>query len=209
MTTPPNPARRCTLTHYLAGAAGTTALLAATPQADAAVVAVNIGTGTTISAGGNDVTNTATSTSLGFLNGYTMNNFYVGNLSGGPSAVYRSGTWYAQFLDNGTAVGDGSLLNASLGLGAAYFRKSGGSVFSTDVSGNIGFQTSDGNWGWANVAWDRAGRTLTVNSAYVESVSGAPITVGDVGAVPEPSRALLALAGLGTVMLRRRRKQAA
>ena len=65
------------------------------------------------------------------------------------------------------------------------------------------------NWGWANVSWNASAKALTINSAYVESVAGTPITVGNIGAVPEPSRALLALAGFGAVALRRRRKQAA
>jgi MYXO-CTERM domain-containing protein len=59
------------------------------------------------------------------------------------------------------------------------------------------------------VSWDATAKALTINSAYVESVANTPITVGDIGAVPEPSSALLALAGVGAAALRRRRKQAA
>ena len=78
-----------------------------------------------------------------------------------------------------------------------------------ELNKNIGFQTSTGNWGWANVSWNASAKALTFHSAYVESVAGNTITVGNIGAVPEPSRALLALAGLGAAALRRRRKQAA
>jgi MYXO-CTERM domain-containing protein len=49
---------------------------------------------------------------------------------------------------------------------------------------------------------------LTVNGAFVESVAGNSITINEslLAPAPEPSRALLALAGLGGVALRRRRK---
>ncbi len=48
---------------------------------------------------------------------------------------------------------------------------------------------------------------MDINEAWGESVPNTPITIS-VAAAPEPSRALLALAGLGGVALRRRRKQA-
>ena len=113
----------------------------------------------------------------------------------------------ATFLANGTVVGSGG--NGELGM--AYFTATRGylQINSNQLNKNIGFQTTTGNWGWANVSWDATAKEVTFNSAYVESVPGASITVGDVGAVPEPSRALLALAGFGAVALRRRRKQAA
>lgn len=117
-------------------------------------------------------------------------------------------TGLASFFANGTVIGAGGNVNR----GYAYFQSD--SLPSTDFTSdqlnqNIAFKTSSNHWGWANVSWTESTKTLAINSAYVESVAGNTITVGDVGAVPEPSRALLALAGLGSVALRRRRKQAA
>jgi hypothetical protein len=113
----------------------------------------------------------------------------------------------ATFLADGTVVGGGGYGE----LGMAYFTAIRGYLQfnSNQLNKNLGFQTTTGNWGWANVSWDATAKALTFHSAYVESVAGNTITVGDIGAVPEPSRALLALAGLGAAALRRRRKQAA
>ena len=84
--------------------------------------------------------------------------------------------------------------------------------YDTDqLNKNIAFRTGSDNLGYANVSWFVDSKSLVINSAYLETVIDAPITVGDTGvsAAPEPSRALLALVGLGGVALRRRRKQAA
>jgi hypothetical protein len=93
----------------------------------------------------------------------------------------------------------------------AYFASNNSSrdLTADQLNQNLGFQTTTGHWGWANVSWDETAKALTFHQAYVESIAGNSITVGDIGAVPEPSRALLALAGLGGVALRRRRKQVA
>ena len=128
--------------------------------------------------------------------------------------VYESSTngplrGTASFFANGTVIGAGG--NGYLGSG--YFQREDGATgmdFTSDqINKNIGFMTTTQNWGWANVSWNETAKALTINSAYVQSTPNTSITVGDVGAVPEPSRALLALAGLGGVALHRRRKQAA
>lgn len=207
------------LAGYLAGAAGTAAVLAA-PQSDAAVVAVEFGFGPVLSASDGNYFQP--------VDGPIYNNGYIlaaasatflylggpGYLLGG--AVYQNKsfdatTGLAVFFADGTVIGGGANVVTSA-LGYAFFQSTNPVTnFTSDQSDmNIGFKTSDGSWGWANVSWKDAAKTLTINAAYVEE-SGTPITVGDRGlaAAPEPSRALLALAGLCGVALRRRRKQAA
>jgi MYXO-CTERM domain-containing protein len=115
------------------------------------------------------------------------------------------GYGFASFLADGTVVGGGG--NGALGTG--YFYENRFKTKTDQLNKNIGFQTTTGNWGWANVSWNASAKALTINSAYIESVANTPITIAGAAVTPEPSRALLALAGLGAAGLRRRRKQAA
>jgi MYXO-CTERM domain-containing protein len=205
------------LAAYLTGAVGSSFLVSA-PQAEAAVTAVTFGFGSVLSTNsGYYNQNTSTTPNLGtiFAEGRIQPGFppYIPDVSFVRFADFyhnRPGFGYgsASFLANGAIVGGGS--NGPLGM--AYFNSSmrpNLDITSDQLSQNLGFRTSTNNWGWANVSWNATAKELTFNSAYVESVAGNTITVGDVGAVPEPSRALLALAGFGAVALRRRRKQAA
>ena len=216
------------ITGYLAGAVGTAALLGA-PQAEAAVTAVTFGFGS--------VLNTATGYSQQFLvngvsggafgtmyAGGTNSNIRLGRDGSSQGSVYHAynsaarypksqglPTFFADTVTIGGSAGGGSFGNNGY-IGRSFWYNSYNSDFnltSNENNKNIGFRTSSGNFGWANVSWDATAKALTINSAYVESIENAAITVGDVGAVPEPSRALLALAGFGAVALRRRRKQAA
>ncbi len=204
-------AQRSPLAGYLAGAAGLSALLAA-PQVEAAVTSVTFGFGSELSFPADNNGNftvgafgviransNATYTSIGAHPASNLGGVYNTGLLFGDSGI-------PTFFANGTVIGAGG--NGAIGYG--YFRAYGsGSVIdltSDQLNKNIGFKTSTDNWGWANVSWNETAQALTINSAYVESVVGNSITVG---AVPEPSRALLALAGLGGVALRRRRKLAA
>jgi MYXO-CTERM domain-containing protein len=107
------------------------------------------------------------------------------------------------FFNEGVVIGGGG--NGNTGFAWLQENNNPSLDFTSDqLNKNIGFKTSTGNWGWANVSWTEASKTLAINYAFVESVPGNSITI-----TPEPSRALLALAGLGGVALRRRRKQAA
>ncbi len=200
------------LAAYLTGAVGSTFLISA-PQAEAAVTSVTFGFGSVLDI--SDGINTSPTTpDLGILLG--VGNSYIRRL-GSPSNpahgfVYhnRSGDIYSgipSFFASGTVIGTGS----NGGYGAGFFSNDYEprlSIPTDQLNKNIGFKTSTGNWGWANVSWNATAKGLTINSAYVESVPNTPITIS-VAAVPEPSRALLALAGFGAVALRRRRKQAA
>ncbi len=190
------------LAAYLTGAVGSSFLVSA-PQAQAAVTAVTFPVSVLNQSSGNLGT---TSPDLGNV-----------LMSGFPNVIFQRNTYQNVELnmDYGTAkfFANGTILGAGAGgyLGFAFFHSGTDASLNlaSQLNKNIGFKTSTNNFGWANVSWDASAKALTFNSAYVESVPGATIIVGDVGAVPEPSRALLALAGIGAVALRRRRKQAA
>ena len=226
MTTPETLLTR-KLAGYLAGAAGTAAMLAA-PQTEAAVTAVTFAFGPVFNAaddvGGNGTyfaVNNVPGDYLGYLQGWANANFLL--LGGTPSptnyvgAVYQNKSYDANFglpvfFANGTVIGTGLNLGPGGGLGYAVFQDTNPLTdFTSDqLNKNIAFQTHNGNWGWANVSWDETLKSLTINEAWVESTPLAPITINAApAAAPEPSRALLVLAGLAGATLRRRRKQAA
>jgi MYXO-CTERM domain-containing protein len=206
---------------YLTGAVGST-FLASAPQAEAAVTSVTFGFGSVLRASDNIRSyNTSTTPNYGTIMaiGETRPTgdpepfppfYYTVSLGAHPFAnkdlFYHNRLGYAygfaSFLANGAIVGGGG--NGALGI--AYFYENRFKTTTDQLNKNIGFKTATNNWGWANVSWDATAKALTINSAYIESEANTPITIA---AIPEPSRALLALAGLGAAALRRRRKQAA
>ena len=227
LRTTPRLCPSASLATYLTGAVGGTLLFAA-PQADAAVTAVTFGFGSVLDiTDGSSYTTPTTpnfgtiprwvSYSPGMFDMPAQSTFRIGEIFSQYGHFYQQssgnygglGIGLPTFLANGTIVGAGG--NGALGM--AYFASSNSDrdLNSNQLNQNLGFQTTTGNWGWANVSWDYTAKALTFNSAYVESIPGNSITVGNTGisAAPEPSRTLLALAGLAGVGLRRRRKQAA
>jgi|GEM_PF-795946 len=223
------PVPSSSLAGYLTGVVGGSLLLAA-PQAEASVTAITFGFGSVLDASDGSSYSISTTPSFGTMSAWAT--YDVDMMMGGPGVttlrfgtetyqysgrVYQQGAGnysgygigLASFLADGTVIGNGG--NGVLGM--AYFAspQPARDVTTDQLNQNIGFQTSAGNWGWANVSWDATAKALTFNSAYVESVAGQSITVGDTGvsAAPEPSRALLALAGMAGVALRRRRKRVA
>jgi len=215
------------LAAYLTGAVGSTFLIAA-PQAEAAVTSITFGFGSVLDTSDGSSYTVSTTPNFGTISqwaqynpGYygppmtTLRVGFDGYQYGGrfyqqsPGTNNGYGVGLASFLTAGTIVGNGG--NGALGM--AYFASpnSARDITTDQLNKNLGFKTSTGHWGWANVSWNATAKALTFNSAYVESVAGQSITVGDTGtsAAPEPSRALLALAGMAGVALRRRRKQEA
>lgn len=204
-------AQRPKMAAYLAGAAGTAAMLGA-PQAEAAVTAVSFEFGPTLTTSDGVNQNSAVvGGSFGNIawGGYGAQS-YIGS-SGSSGKFYHNPTQLphaigsAKFLAASTVVGAGG--NGTLGRAVFSSTYEPQNAYTTDqLDKYVGFRTSTNHYGWANVSWVASTKVLTINSAFVESVAGNSITISP---VPEPSRALLALAGLSGMALRRRRKQTA
>lgn len=196
---------------YLLGGLGAVTTVA-TQQADAAVNAF-VFTPTVIN--GTTGYNTNNSGGFGSVITYGIYNEGTSTISlgslGSGSSVYNSGTYFpgpysyglTSFFAPGTVIGAGG--NGTLSTG--FFSDFGppGVTYTTDQQGYIAFKTSTNYYGFAEVTWIAATKTLTINSACVADTPNTSITI-----VPEPSVAgLLALGAIAAARTRRRVKNAA
>lgn len=126
-------------------------------------------------------------------------------------SVYNSGTYnpgpysygLTSFFAPGTVIGAGG--NGALSTGFFSDFSPSGLTYTTDQQGYIAFKTSTNYYGFAEVTWIAATKTLTINSACVADAPNTSITI-----VPEPSVAgLLALGAIAAARTRRRVKTAA
>ncbi len=112
----------------------------------------------------------------------------IGNFSGSPqtSGFFNINSAGSGNFSRMTTFPPGAVIDASRGL-TGWGIISGTSPGNGLVGGtyNFGFRTTTGNFGWMNVTLNEGGTpnapnndVITINQAFVETVVGAPITVG-------------------------------
>lgn len=187
-------------------------VMTASISANAAVIysgVQNIAIPTTFDGVYLDIDTGTTSTSV--ITGWDINPFFGGFALGNSAAFQpvRTGTGNSDTILNlayGTLVD--SLLNYATGeAGSSDHIGGGANQFTAGNEGYLGFKfTTNGNsgpfYGWMRM-------TVTVNTPggtihdWAYDNTGAGLLVGSLTAVPEPSRAMLGLAGLLALALRR------
>ncbi|MBK8039612.1 MAG: PEP-CTERM sorting domain-containing protein [Verrucomicrobiaceae bacterium] len=112
-------------------------------------------------------------------------------------------------------VAGGSMIDSSqtyappAASGSSTHMGPGGNQFQVNTPGYIGFQmksspTSDTYYGWMQVSFNNTGGGSILSYAY-ENSPGTGITAG-FSSVPEPSRAMLLMLGLGAALFKRQRR---
>lgn len=224
------------LSAYLTAGIGTA--LVATPQADAAIITINLSGPfyspdlVLVNAG-----QVSTSSGMGFpvYPGFYSTpptiSFGLGISYGGQLNVSHSthkiglyggyGLGLAAGASNATPVNfaAGQMINSSANFvqnnNSLFYRGFGSPVSSPDFgSGSyMGFKTTSGRYGWMEVTWTSSIKQFQILSAAYEDVIGTGILAGDAGgsaAVPEPAQVAssLLLLALGSAGVAIQRRRA-
>ncbi len=189
-------------------------VMTASISANAAVIysgVQNIAIPTTFDGVYLDIDTGTTSTSV--ITGWDINPFFGGFALGNSAAFQpvRTGTGNSDTILNlayGTIVD--SLLNYATGeAGSSDHIGGGANQFTDGSSGYLGFKFTDNSNAGTFFGWMRL--TLTANTSgatiheWAYDNTGSGLLVGSLAAVPEPSRAMLLLLGLISMLIRRRR----
>lgn len=189
-------------------------VMTASMSANAAVIysgVQNIAIPTTFDGVYLDIDTGTTSTSV--ITGWDINPFFGGFALGNSAAFQpvRTGTGNSDTILNlayGTLVD--SLLNYATGeAGSSDHIGGGANQFTDGSSGYLGFKFTDNSNAGPFFGWMRL--TLTANTSgatiheWAYDNTGSGLLVGSLAAVPEPSRAMLLLLGLISMLIRRRR----
>lgn len=189
-------------------------VMTASISANAAVIysgVQNIAIPTTFDGVYLDIDTGTTSTSV--ITGWDINPFFGGFALGNSAAFQpvRIGTGNSDTILNlayGTLVD--SLLNYATGeAGSSDHIGGGANQFADGSPGYLGFKFTDNSNAGPFFGWMRL--TLTANTSgatiheWAYDNTGSGLFVGSLTAVPEPSRAMLLLLGLISMLIRRRR----
>ncbi len=189
-------------------------VMTASISANAAVIysgVQNIAIPTTFDGVYLDIDTGTTSTSV--ITGWDINPFFGGFALGNSAAFQpvRTGTGNSDTILNlayGTLVD--SLLNYATGeAGSSDHIGGGANQFTDGSSGYLGFKFTNNSNAGPFFGWMRL--TLTANTSgatiheWAYDNTGSGLLAGSLTAVPEPSRAMLLLLGLISMLIRRRR----
>lgn len=210
-----------------AGGMAAASVFALQSQAEAAVVYVDpadinttIGAGFAFALGNLNIDGTGLHEFNVAVHRYMYTSGYVYGLARlgiayAPGGLLRNASGQVKKLASGAVVSSGQLFNTSGVLRKFLNGAPIAGTWASNATGFAGIQFQIGantHYGWIRLKWTDSAdagpdpNTVTVMDWAYNNTPNASILAGDTGAVPEPGRALLALAGAGAAFLRRRRK---